>query len=413
MTHFHAHLSILPLRRALRFAGFTAIFCLFGFDSLYGQNIVGRTTTQFTANPVELTDTEVSEFLVRTPAFNASTSIQEAIQVGSNLEAHVIQLLGGAPWRPFHLTLGISGYETYFNHPDELFYALSIAVPCLTEPTAKRVKEFLQATLVVSPPYRVEGFNPHSGTPRESYDVPEALRLRSRGQATSAFGIYAFWAYCHHTGDTNAAQTHWPAVQARMKPLLETDYNFDPATKGSSRGEAQRLNGDLAGVIGFLRLAGHLGDKTAGESARRRARQLFELRVNLERTNPDILERSNLATRDLHNARLSRYCSLAPEIGGALARFGAESGVRNLRAFRKERNSWYLAFGDRLIGGENYTNPPHFPRSLFAGATFIEQLPGESLLAFVDVPWCKADLYFIEKCVFALWASGGRPWRNL
>ena len=94
----------------------------------------------------------------------------------------------------------------------------------------------------------------------------------------------------------------------------------------------------------------------------------------------------------------------------ALARLDGGCGARNLKVFRQERNGWFLAFGDRLIGGENYTNPAHFPRSLFAGAVFLEQLPTEQLCAFIDVPWCQGDFYFIEKCVYALWAGAGRPW---
>ena len=66
-----------------------------------------------------------------------------------------------------------------------------------------------------------------------------------------------------------------------------------------------------------------------------------------------------------------------------------------------------------MVGGENYTNPLHLSRALFAGATFIEELPSEQLAKFLDVPWCKADLYFIEKCVYALWAKAGRPWIEL
>jgi hypothetical protein len=43
---------------------------------------------------------------------------------------------------------------------------------------------------------------------------------------------------------------------------------------------------------------------------------------------------------------------------------------------------------------------------LFDGV-WIESLPAEEILSFVDVP-CKGDFYFIEKCVYALWTAGGR-----
>ena len=46
----------------------------------------------------------------------------------------------GYPWKAFHNTLGISGYEAYFNHPDEMVYALSIALPQLDADTAETTR---------------------------------------------------------------------------------------------------------------------------------------------------------------------------------------------------------------------------------------------------------------------------------
>jgi hypothetical protein len=102
-----------------------------------------------------------------------------------------------------------------------------------------------------------------------------------------------------------------------------------------------------------------------------------------------------------------------PEVGAALSKWSAGCGPTRLKRFREERNGWYLAFGERMVGGENYSNPLHFSRSLFAGAAFVEQLDADQLLAFVDVPWCQGDFYFMEKCASALWACAGRPWTNL
>ena len=83
--------------------------------------------------------------------------------------------------------------------------------------------------------------------------------------------------------------------------------------------------------------------------------------------------------------------------------------ARRLATFRQARNGWYLAFGDRLIGGENYTNSLSFSRALFAGAALLERLPTQDVVSCLDVPWCQGDLYFLEKCVYALWASQGWP----
>jgi hypothetical protein len=385
---------------------------LFFIDSAGSQNIVVQFSDRFTANPVRLTDTDVSELFFRTPDFPRRATSSEGGRIAAKLDAHVAAFLDGAPWMPFQHTLGISGHEVSFAHPDEMFLVLAQSMPYLSEPTASRLRVFLHAELLKAPPYAEPGFDHRSGRPRESYDVPPALRVSGHGKANSALGVYAFWACCHHVGKS-ADVRDWDAIKTRVKFLLDAQYKFDPQTNGPGKGEAQKLNGDLAGLIGLARLARLQGDDAIEQQALRRGRELLELRVNLERTNPFILENSDAATKRLHNARLSRYCGMVPEVGEALARFSADCGTRHLKAFREERNGWFLAFGDRFVGGENYTNPIHFPRSLFTGAALIEQSPSQQLFTFIDVPWCKGDFYFIERCTLALWADAGRPWKKL
>lgn len=174
------------------FFAMAAVFCV---DSLCAQNIIGpadrSASQQFTANPVRLTDMEVSEFLFSTPRFSAAANSAESTRISSRLEAHVISFLDGAPWKPFHHTLGISGHEVYFDHPEELFHSLSLALPCLSAGTAQRVRDFLRAELEKHPPYAEAGYDRRNGRDRESYAVPDALRVAGSGWATSAFGVYA------------------------------------------------------------------------------------------------------------------------------------------------------------------------------------------------------------------------------
>ncbi|MBI5388044.1 MAG: hypothetical protein HZA90_25550 [Verrucomicrobia bacterium] len=378
-----------------------------------GQNVIEDTGAGRMAAPIQIAEAEAARLVERLPDFTKPAASAEAQRVARKLEAHVTEFLAGWPWMPFHHTLGISGYEVYFDHPDEMFVALSLALPSLSKPTAERTKAFLAAELVKWPPYTLDGFDRQTGRPRESYDVPPSLRLRGRGQAKSALGTYAFWAYCHLAGDAVAARSHWPAVQARVKPMLEADYRFDIAKRDYANDEAERLNGDLAGLVGFARLALLNRDHAARVKATRRLAQLLELRVNLERVNPKLLDKTNSSTKHLHVSKLTRFCSLTPEVGDALARLTDGCGAAHLQSFCEARNAWYLAFGERMIGGENYTNPLHFRRALFDGAVFVEQLPAGQVLSFVDVPHGKGDFFFIEQCAVALWADAGRFWGQL
>lgn len=384
--------------------------CLLVACSVAAQNIVDENGGSLVAPPVEVPASEAARLADRVPRFASPLSDPEALRVARKLDAHVAEFLAGWPWMPFHHTLGISGYEAYFDRPDEMFFALALALPVLTPATAERARAFLAAQLTNAPPYALDGFDRRTGRARESYDVPPALRLGGRGRAASAFGVYAFWAWCHFGPDPGAAQSHWPAVKARMAPLLEGDYKFDIHRKDYANDEAEKLNGDLAGLIGFARLARLNRDESARQQALARAAQLLALRVNLERVNPKILDKTNSSTKHLHVVKLARFCSLVPEVGDALTRLTDGCGAARLKAFREARPAWWLAFSDRLIGGENYTNPLHFRRALFAGAALVEQLPARQLLGFIELPHGKADFHFIEQCAFALWAAQGRGW---
>jgi hypothetical protein len=183
--------------------------------------------------------------------------------------------------------------------------------------------------------------------------------------------------------------------------LLGSAYRFDPIAR-HTHDEAELLNGDLAGAIAAARLARTNRDTAIEQQALTRARELLELRVNLERVNAGILEATDTTTKRLHTGKLARFCALTPEVGEAVRTLTGGCGAAHLRNFRLARNAWHLAFGDRMVGGENYTNPLHFSLALFAGAVFVEQLPPEEIASFVDVPWGKADFYFIEKCALAL-----------
>ena len=379
-----------------------------GIPRVCSQNLVGQAAMHYSTNATSVLETAARECFDHLPRRGTGPEAGEARRIAIKLERHVVELLDGAPWMPFHQTLGISGYEVHFDHPDAMFYALAQALPFLSEATAHRATEFLRLELARHPPYAEAGFDRRSGRPREYYAVPPTLRRPGVGQAQDAFGVYAFWIYCHWSGDKPSATAHWKAIKVRTESLVTNHYSLRTSQQISLQGEAQKLNGDLAGLIGLAHLARWNGDPAVEQRARQRGRELLGLRVNLERTNPFILEKSDAASKGLHNARLARYGKLVPEVGDALAQESAGIGGLNLQAFRRERNGWWLAHGDRLVGGENYTNPAHFPRAMFAGAAFLEQLPAEQLLTFIDVPWCQGDFHFMASCAELLWISAGR-----
>ncbi|MDB6029892.1 MAG: Serine/threonine protein kinase related protein, partial [Verrucomicrobiales bacterium] len=388
-----------------------ALLLIFFFTKTFAQNIVDEASTNLAANPAKLTETDFSEFIL-VQASHKMPASAKARRISEKLEKHAIEFLDGFPWKPFQHTIGISGYEVYFEHPAEVFYSLSLARPYLSPRTSGRAKSILSALLTNSPPWSLEGSERSAGTPRESYDVPPNLRLKGRAPMSSAFGVYAFWSYCNAFNDVAAARHNWSVVRDRMQPLLATKYKFEIHKRDYNHDEVEILNGDLAGLLGLSRLAKLTQDSKTEQLALRKARELLQLRVDFERVNAQILEKSSASTKHLHYYKLSRFCNLTFETAEALRKLSAGCAAGRLKPFREERNGWFIAYGDRFIGGENYTSPPHLARALFTGAALIEELPSDELFGFVDVPWCKGDLFFMEKCVYALWADSGRNWEK-
>lgn len=366
------------------------------------ENVIVQGGIDRSAPAIKLDAKQAGEIIDAIPVLAPFKSDDpEAQRIAQKLDAHVAEFLAGWPWKPFHNVLGISGFETLFDHSDRVFYSVSLALPYVSEPTRAKAKVLLADLLTRHPPYAVPGL-PFEGRDREAYAVPDGYRRKTARDANSAFGVYAFWLYTHVTGDAAAGKSHWPAIQARMQPLLAQPYAFDPANRKYTKDEAQKLNGDLAGLIAFVRLARLNADPAAERQGAEKVAQLLEIRVNLDRINTNVLEKTSTASKGLHIAKLARYCDLTPEVCLALVKHTDGLAAVRLSAFRKERNAWYMAFGERMIGGENYISPAHLSHALFNGAAMIERLDPPTLRSFIDIPWCKGDLYFIEKCALAL-----------
>ena len=358
----------------------------------WAQNIVQAVSgPTFEARPL----TAEEKALLDQPPVVAKLAPDAPGHVMSRLRAECLAVVDGWPWRPMFHQLGISGAETHFDHPDELFAVLSDAAAVMGGAEGDRVKLFLKQRLAESPPYAVQGFDRALGQTRERYDVPERLRAKGRTAAKDAWGVHAFIRYLDSTADKEALAQHWPAIRTRMEELLTKDYVLDPRKPVFAKDETARLNGDLAGLYATMHLAQRAGDAATATLAKQRCEKLLQLRLDVERVNGAILEPTERATKGLHHARLGRYLHLCPTLMQLLRADG--SALQRVRPFREARPTWWLAFGDRMVGGENYTNSPEFPRALFATSAYLEVVPSAELAKWLDVPWCRADLYFIER----------------
>ncbi len=102
-----------------------------------------------------------------------------------------------------------------------------------------------------------------------------------------------------------------------------------------------------------------------------------------------------------HHAGIPRYARFTPELGLLLADHAAQPLARNLADLQRELPVWHLAWTERLLGGENYITPPRVAHGLFLALAYGLSPPRSDLLRRLDQPWCRADLYYIEKLTAA------------
>ncbi len=372
---------------------------LFATLSARAQNVVEDSSSEVFERSV-LADDDLAALLDVEPKPWKPLPDGVAAPLRAKLDTLVSEAVAGWPWRPFFHQLGISGSETHFDHPDEHFAALASAIPFLPPGTAEKTRRFLAEQLRVLPPFSVAGYDRTAGAARERYTVPEELRAKGQGTARDAWGVHGMLCYYLATADKDAVAAHWPAIRARLEPLLKQPYAFDPRKLDYAHDEAERLNGDSAGLCAGLHLARLAGDDAAANAIRPRAAQLLQLRLDLERVNPRFLNKTDVSTKGLHHFKLARYLHLAEPALTLLRQDG--TAARRLRSFRDARLGWWMAFGDRLIGGENYTTSPDFSRALFVAAVELEVTPPDILAGWLDIPWCRADWYQIGKISLTL-----------
>jgi len=341
---------------------------------------------------------DLRKFLEEPPPAKPSDA-PPAKALRARLDAAVTELVDGGPWAPFVVELGISREERHFWRTAETMQILSLALPHLSPSVREKAKGHLDALFESGAPLRRPA-HPPEGKRREAYDLGPGMAAFARQAPDARPGVqdlYALWAYARHAGA-------WEKVLSRAdeaRKVFEAPAKIDPKGKGSARD----LNGQLAGVLGYARLMKKAGQAAEVDRALARLAELAADRVHHERADSNFIRE----VAGAHSASIPRYVDLVPEIPRILKDRAKEEFAANLRDLTLQLPLWYQAFAERMMGGENYTHTPALARGLFAALADGGRAAPAELTAKLDQPWCRADLYFIEKLAAVLRALDGPP----
>lgn len=361
----------------------------FDFVVTAGGNLTADRVGGFDGNLARLAISaeQVRPFL----AFPAGPPPDTAGSLQTRLDAEVAALLKGRTWMPFVVELGISREERHFTQPGETLRILSQSYPFLPAATKADAAPYLSQLYDAGFPADAPAVR------REYYDLGPGMRkFAAEPLAIMAVDAYAASWFAETTGS-------WPKVLAREAAYRRSFDELKPGRiDAQARDAGAKINAQIASALGYARIAQKAGKAEDVDRALAVLAELVAERVHHERADSNFVRE----VRGAHSGSLPRYHDLAPELAAMLRTFCPKELERNGRALDRQLPLWYQAFAERMAGGENYTHTPLIARGLFALLADGLQAPSRELAAKLDQPWCRADLYFIEKLTATLRAAG-------
>ncbi len=314
----------------------------------------------------------------------------------NRLEEQIAELIERGPWAPFIVQLGISGEERHFWRTANIMQTVSLALPHLRSETRQKAIVFLDELWRRGVPCERPVVDAN-GKHREAYDLGpgmKAFAVRAIRYEAGIEDLYAVWAYAYYAGRWDRVRLQSERLADICAAFTKHEPQFDHA---GTNDDTEHLNRQLAGLLAATRLFEHFGDDERVRQTRTVLATLATERVRHERADTWLVRPTSTTSKRLHGAKVPRYIGLVPETGDLLRAYAGDALKRNVHALIKGLPLWYQAYGERMIGGENYISPPHLSRGLFAAWADGCHAAPETLARKLDQPWGKADLYYIEK----------------
>lgn len=360
--------------------------------------------------PPEVTTADVRQLIAERPGpERRSDACVDGLR--AELVQQVVELLDGHPWAPFYLQMGIGSRDFYFAHPSYMVQALALAWPHLPADLGERVRQRIQEELPGS--LRPDALPLDQGRRRELFEVPpHDLSWSYHPRWPTASHLYAVWLYADRTGDWQTVEQHWPTI--RQAAYAGTAIAWDAEQRGHLY-----MNRIASGYLAFARIAERYGSQQDHDFAEQQLRlwlsRILEAWCDKARIAREELSRpeqrgdtSGNPARKLyihlnnHKSKLAICMDMTPELGRFLAEKVPEAVAIVEKAIDTFMPTFYLAFEERPVHyGENFVELPDTVHGIFLCKTFLWRRHSR-LAGYLDIPWVKADLFYIEKLVYVI-----------
>ncbi len=330
-------------------------------------------------------------------------------------------------WAPLYVEPGLAGRDFSFDQSAAAFEALSWAFPILSVEQQEIAKRFLAREWVDHPPFSSNAwYSLKDGARRENFWIPEeALARLGQDKPPHPFGnLYSVWLYAERCGEWEKVTRAWPEIESVATNFLALNWRLNP---GFGDLYANRY---LSGWIALERIADKAGQKDWVERARKEtetvAGSLVEWWKNAAAAgtlrdfkgsgelDPFINSGKGLSFKVApHRHKLALFADLTPEIAERLRAAAPEAVEKIWQTFQTLYRTWPLVGEERQVHyGENFIDPPDLALAGFRGLLWLKRADPAELAQSVDLPFCRADLYYAMKLALAINARGALPGEN-
>ncbi len=356
-------------------------------------------TEQARTRVEQIKDNDLDRLIWEIPTATPAEADKLKAQLASQVEELISQ-----QWQPLVFPPGKHPTEAYriFADPTETLFTLARTYVYLDEDLRKRAREYVERLSVPGGP--LEGLlgkrtvDPSAGAVRSFYDIaPDKLsRLADDITRSDVARLYPLWLWAHVTGDWQRIDSNWD----RLKGLVD---------RPPGKMEEDCRNGYVAGLIAYCRIANHLKDKEAIEKALPVTRKALRERLTYELA---YTEGGLISQVPVSRSIFARWRHLTPEVGRLLAQYAGPTHRHLMEVYVDyHRPTWHLAWGvETAWRNESPFAFPTMSAEIFAARAWILNERAETLTRFLDVPWCHADLFHIQKLVWCLDADGQMTW---
>jgi outer membrane protein assembly factor BamB len=333
----------------------------------------------------------------------------------SDLAKAVTELVS-TNWAPLYVEPGLAGREFFFDDSGDLLEALAYAWKFLPTDLQTKARALLADAWEKHPPFSKEcAFSLKEGARREMFWVPEeALTRLGQDKMAHPFGnTYAIWLYAERCGEWERILKHFSKIREAYEDWTKSNWKVDPQKGGLY------ANPYLASLLAFSRIAAQANESSAAAEAKANAERLSDSIIRWWKRAADSGTLRNFnGSGELdpfinsgdafsfciapHRHKIALFHDMTPEVAALVRERASDAFQKIWSVFSQLYVTWPYVGEERQVHyGENFIDPPDLAMDAFKTALWAARTKSE-IVRQVDIPFCRADLFYITKLALAL-----------